>query len=131
MANDGTDYAPLYRRFEGLGRKDQKAILDRFDDDERMAFEAAIAADKLARADEAKRLRASDRQYLAYSVWLGNLVEASVKSNDVALTRLAKSTLAAEHQAGVELLQVSEPMGWRLFAAKLQGFLLTGESSSR
>lgn len=131
MANDGTDYAPLYRRFEGLGRKDQKAILDRFDDDERMAFEAAIAADKLARADEAKRLRASDRQYLAYSAWLGNLVEASVKSNDVALTRLAKSTLAAEHKAGVELLQVSEPMGWRLFAAKLQGLLLTGESSPR
>lgn len=131
MANDLTDYAPLYRRFEGLSRKDQKAILDRLDEDERMVLKAAITDERRARADEAKRLKASDRQYVAYSAWLGNLVEASVKSNDVALTRLAKSTLAAEHQAGVELLQTSEPMGWRLFASRLQGLLLTGESSPR
>lgn len=131
MAIDGTDYTPLYRRFEGLGRKDQKAILDRLDEDERMALVAAITDERRARADEAKRLRASDRQYVAYSAWLGNLVEASVNSNDVALTRLAKSTLAAEHQAGVELLQVSEPMGWRLVAARLKGLLFMGETSPR
>ncbi|MGQ7829963.1 hypothetical protein [Altererythrobacter sp. Z27] len=131
MTSNCTEYAALYRRFEGLGRNDKKAILELLDDDERTAFEAAVASEKLERADEAKRLRALDRQYLAYSAWLGDLIENSDKNDNIDLTRLAKNTLVAEHRAGVELLQVPEPMGWRLLLTSLQQLLLPAESSPR
>ncbi len=131
MAEMSTDHAILFRRFEGLGRKDQQAILNRFSEAERIAFEDAIEAERLARAEEARRLRASDRQYLGYSAWLANLVEASVGTGDVGLTRQARTPLAAEHKASFEVLQTPEPSLWQSLVARVQEWFAPTEAELR
>lgn len=93
--------ALVFKNFERLGRKDRNAILAHMSEDERQTVFETLSAEKRAKAEEEARIRESDRQYLSYSAWLANLIEASVRRDEVALTPAAREALVAEHQAAL------------------------------
>lgn len=123
MAKVAPDFTDLLTRFERMSRKDQQAVLDHFDAEERTTFEAAIDAERQTREEERQRQRVSDRQFLGYSPQLAAIIERAVSGNAEGLTPAAMQALAAEHRTSIEAQAQQDRPAWQSVADWFQGVL--------
>ena len=123
MAKAAPDFADLLSRFDRMNRKDQQAVLDHFDTEDRATFEAAIAAERQTLEEERQRQRVSDRQFLGYSPQLSAIIERAVAGNADGLTTAAMQALSAEHRSSAEAQAAQDRPIWQSAADWLQGVL--------
>lgn len=95
MPTDATSPSDLLVRFATLGSADRKAVRARMSQEERTAFEELIAQERLKRKIEAERVLKADRQYIAYSPWLGEIIEKAAIGDEKASEVLTASSIRA------------------------------------
>ena len=123
MADTATDFQTLLTRFNGLGKADRLAVLEHFDAEERLAFEAAVEDEDRRRAELEARQHVADRQFLGYSPWLAELVETSLKPEGSMLTAETTRALASEHSALIAAQGLPARTGWHYWIDKVRDFL--------
>ena len=113
MSDTQTDAHSLFEKFSRLGPRDRKAVLGKLSLDERDALEKAMAAQVEADEAELAHQRRTERQFLAYSPKLAELVGKAVNGDETDLPLRTRTALVEEHQA---LIASSGPIvreGWR------------------
>jgi len=99
---DATDFETLVARFEELGPRDRKAVLDQLDPEDRGRVEAALAAEAEARRVAAEQVRRAGRQFAGYSPWLSQIVQQSLEQpepEEATITGAARRAVADAHRA--------------------------------
>lgn len=102
MSIDAPEFADLLDRFEALGRRDRKAVLDQLSPHDRDRVRAAIANQAAARRHEVERIARAGRQFAGYSPWLSEMVQqacADDSRTNAELSDTARRALAEVHRA--------------------------------
>lgn len=118
MADSALDPERFLDRWHGLSGTDRKTIFEQLPESRQRQLQDVIRQAEAARAAEA----ALDRQYAAYSPWLGQLIEAadgSDAASSSALDRIkpqVREALARAHRATVPMSAdaANESLGSRL-----------------
>lgn len=119
-----SEFDTLLARFDGLGRRDRKAVLACLLPDDRVRVEAAMTARNDARAEEAERQRRAGRQFADYSPWLSHIVQQACRADDMSAATIKSMTsraLAEAHRA-MRLGEEDKSQGpFRQFRTWLEG----------